>query len=141
VTCHEAIPAAAPCAIGCVLYEHSGTCECSERLRMNNAGASPAIRTTWGKQQVAQVSKRVYPLVYARESVSSPNMFTTKTMVIREDDEGFINDTVGSFVLDRGACRADVFAQGLPSGWTGVKRHFGDGDIAFVDVKFWCSSR
>lgn len=140
IPCFEALQGAAPCASSCVLYEHDGSCECSTRLRMNNLGAAPAIKTTWGAQRIAQVSKRIYPLVYADETVSAPDAFTTKTMIVKEDDEGIANDTVGRFVVDRSACRVDVFARGMSKGWTTVRRHLGEGDIAFVDVRIWCTS-
>ena len=142
--CFEAIANASACSLACVLFEHSGACECSDRLLMDNAGGAPAIKTTWGKQQIAQVSARVYPLVLGVETVSSPDAFTTMVIEVMEDDEGLANDVTGSFEVDRRGCK-DVFASGKARGWSSPRTFQGNGttnkDIAFVDYKLWCERR
>jgi hypothetical protein len=142
LACFEAIRGAAPCAPSCTLFEHDGECECSEKLVLDNLAAAPAIPTTWGRRKVAQVSTRVYPLVYARQAVRDPSLFTVASVVVKEDDEGIFNDTVGKFAIDRRRCASEVFATGATSGWTTVTRYLGDGagdgDIAFVDYRLWC---
>lgn len=141
--CFEALPNAAACANGCIYYEHSGACQCSGRLHMDNAGAAPAVLTTWGKQKIAQVSARRYPLVHAVETVSAVDQLTKLVVEVREDDEGLGDDYVGSFEVDRRDCKAQVFDAGKTRGWTAPRTYLGDGgardkDIAFVEYKIWC---
>jgi hypothetical protein len=139
--CFEAIRGAPTCGPSCTLFEHSNACECNEKLVLDNVAGGPAVATTWGRRKIAQVSTRVYPLVYAREVVRDPSRFTVASIVVKEDDEGFFNDTVGTFAIDRRRCQSDVFSKGLARGWTSETRYEGgdgDGDIAFVDYRLWC---
>ncbi len=142
--CFEALPNQPACAASCILLEHDGRCECSTRLAMDNAGGGPALLTTWGRQKVAQVSVRTYPVVHAVETVAAPDAFTVLLVEVMEDDEGFGNDRVGSFELDRRDCKA-VFDAGKDRGWSAPRTYRGDGardkDIAFVEYKLWCERR
>jgi len=61
---------------------------------------------------------------------------------VKEDDEGFLNDTVGRFQVDRRPCQDEVFARGQTRGWTSEhtwKNAGGaDKDVAFVTYRLFC---